>query len=648
LRPRDFWFPTLILIVTVGGMGRAEARATPHPQAGAAGVFSEIDARFARGEIDARTRQLWRVQAVREPAALPPTLWGLPREPPRGSATRVLVEAWRWVRARDAEGGAVHRLLSPPTDFAETLDSTRVPVRVSFAPAKQDYARTVLEAAETSWQRQVDDWGFYAPLYEAARGPYRIFVGDTGSGVAGYTSPYASNHQTPHDDCYTYVFVNPNLGSFAPATVAHELNHAMQAAMDCSEVMAYWENTAVYIEALTFPGLADRAVWAMSVFQSTPWRGLDHFEYGEGYQYGGALWNFYLADAFATPEPGPVLVRRIWEASMQDDSSNSVSYLDGTAQVLAEVDAAASVDEAFVDFCEARYFVGGADDGAHIDGASRWGHAPLSLTDRHYGSELPLGAAGTPPSDRRPDPLGSNHIVVDLPAEYQYPVQFTFDGSDMTRWAARVVRLGSDPPGPGEDLPLSAPGWSGSVTVDPQGSPSLMLVVANLGPEGFRPGAAGIDPAEYRYDITPQIPAPTLHAVHPEVLEAGQQDVLLVVEGEDFVLGRDFAVRFEGSSIEVLTVTTVRPDEVVLRVTVPRLTEAGLHDITVTNHGGASATGVGLLEIQPAPPAGNEAEGCRCGAANAAALPLGAVLPLLLWGLWYRRGRRGRWSRGDR
>lgn len=608
-----------------------------------AGALEEIEARHARGEMDTATYHRLRVLAIRAPERLPPDLPTLAQATPRRSGTPILVEAFQWLFREGDSDDPLHTLLAPPGDLAYSLDSAVYPFRVLFDGEDAGAAAQVLEAAEESWRLQVDEWGWRPPLYEPALGPYRIYIGPTGSGVAGYAVPYGRNPDTPHTDCFTYVFISPHLGSYAPATVAHELNHAMQAATDCDEVIAYWENTAVYMEAATFPHLAQQSLYNMYAFQAVPWRSLDHFEYGQGYQYGGALWNYFLVDAFDSPATGPMMLRDIWEASMQEDLYNSVTYFDGIDDVLAQrVSDASPLESAFMDFCEARYFVGSRDDGAHIEGASRWWFAELVITERHTVFEMPLEDV-SPPSTSQPAPFGSNHIRMDLPSGYKVPIAFRFQGLGDNRWAARVVAIGGSAT-THVDLDIDPSTSWGEVVVPTEGLKELLLVVANLGPEGYSPGKSRRDGGDYLYSILPQIPAPIILAADPSTIEAGQQHVPLILIGQDIVWGRGFQVRFEDPSIQLVSVSGVTDTEILLRVTVPKSTAPGPKTVEVTNHGGATGVGVGVLTVterKATPPptgCGCQARGARTGSAQGATL--GAILLFtLFW--WWRRQRTG-------
>ncbi|MFH2007101.1 MAG: DUF6055 domain-containing protein [bacterium] len=610
--------------------------------AATADVFQEIDTRHRRGELDERTRQLYRVAAVKRPSLLPRELRERLGSPAWRSGTAVLVEAFQWVERRGEQGGAVHRLLSPPTDFDYVVESTTRPIRVSYGQTSlQGYAEAILDAAEISWDIQVDEYGFFPPPIEPGTEPYRFYVGETSPGVAGYTSPYDPNPDTPWADCYTYIFISPDLGiGRVASTVAHEFNHALQAAMDCAEVTTYWENTATYIQAATFPELRYDSYWTMYSFQAVPWWSLDRFDPGQGYQYGGALLNYFLADAYA-PGEGPVLIRDIWAASMQPAPTdngmfvNSLTYFDGIETALADRGFNDTMEEVYLDFSESRYFVGSNADDDHIDIADEFGwFSTLQITADHYQGQLPLEGQAPPP-ERRPAPYGANHIKLALGADYPYTVQVRFDGADDTRWAVRVVRMGGGLPSLAEDLAVDPASGEGELEVGAGEYPTLMLVVANLGTEDYKPGISPGGGADYTYGFVPIIPPPVLEALAPAEVAAGQQNVLMRLTGSGFVSGSGFALRFDDPLLEVSSIRYVEETEVVFDLTVPAITEPGLKSITVTNHGGVEATGVDLLTVveteSDEPKSGC---GCRSGGADS---PVG-VLPLVL--LWVMRRRR--------
>ena len=346
---------------------------TPPVQPAATTLLGELAAREARGALDEGTAHYYRVAAFRRPDLLPADLRALavsPDQEPHGSATAVFQEAWRYLQTRGRDDAALHALLQPPDDYAFTLDSTVWPLRVNYASSGYaTKAQQILDAAETSYSRQIEDWGWYQPT-TFGNERYRFYIDDA-QGAAAYTAPFEENPDTAWTDCFTYIVVDPMNGEWEiPSVMAHEINHSMQAAMDCLEITAFWENTATYMMAEVFPNAWYYAIYTVPDFQSQPWRSLHAMSQGgDAYEYGGALLLWYLTDRFA-PTDGAIFAREVWETAIQNGHSNEPDYFDAIGTVIAEREAGATFDGMFMDFSEARYFVASNDDGNQIGRAS--------------------------------------------------------------------------------------------------------------------------------------------------------------------------------------------------------------------------------------------------------------------------------------
>ncbi|MDY0000479.1 MAG: hypothetical protein RBU30_04205, partial [Polyangia bacterium] len=554
------------------------------PPSHAPTVLGEIDALHRRGAIDDQTRLLYRVAALRRPELLPDELRDLPlgREGGRlTSGTRVMVEAYQQVIRTGAFGGALHNLLQPPGDLPYVLDSATWPIRVSYrSPWSESLAHRTLQAAETSYEREIGEFGFYQPPTVDASGLYRIFVDDTGMGGGGYTAPFDYNPSTAWDDCFTYIVIDPTNDEWSvDGVVAHEVNHAMQAAMDCLEVTTFWENTATYVMSQVFPDAWWYTVGTMSYFQSQPWRALDfmQYPYSDLYEYGGALFVYYLAETFSPTGypvvPKSVLLRKIWEASMQSTGFNEPDYYDAIETVLASDDVPTSMEELLMDFSEARYFVGSQDDGAHLPGASQLWDAELSLVAEHTSSALPVRGA-SPPSAKRPAPFGSNHVLVSFPSTYGHSLVVRFDGDDETRWGVRLVRFGRGTT-VSEALDLAEETWDGSAVVETTGFTKLLLVIANLGDEAYDPDRRSWPVASYSYDVSPVLPAPVIEGIIPDVVARGQQNLPVRLLGSGFATGPEFFLRFEDPNVQVVSLDYLSATEILFSITVPQRTELG-------------------------------------------------------------------------
>ncbi len=620
-------------------------------------ILNEIDARWQSGLIDTATRHLYRVAAVKRPSLLPDDLRDqLERAAPvsRTSLSRVFIDAFQWVARTGAWDGAVYQLLQPPADLPYVLDSTLWPIRVSYRDQwDQNLAERALQAAEHCWDVEINDYGFYEPPTMDASHLYRIFIDNTGMGGGGYTAPFDYVNDTPWADCYTYIVADPSNGEWGmDGVLAHELNHAMQAAMDCAEVTTFWENTSVYIASRVYSSELWYAVYSMPYFQSQPWRALDYMRQPDSdlYEYGGGLFTLWLADQYPMPDvfpslAGPRLLRAIWEASMQNGMYNEPDYYDAIEDVLQAQGHDLTMRDVLVDFSEARFFVGSYDDGAHISNAGQFQDAEVTLVAHHDPSDLPLYDQH-PASNQQPAPFGANHILIDLSSNDTHDLHLEFDGADDTDWNLRVVTFGEGTTAT-QDMILDDETQDGSLLLAHGDYDEVLLVVNNLGGRSYDPDARDWPTADYSYTVRAVFPPATLDQLEPNVVEQGQQNVALRLTGSGFEQGPEFFLKFEDSSIQVVSLDDVTPTEIDFTITVPRLTELGPKTLILSNGDGAVARGEGMLEVV-APGAGdagpgddNPKDGCGCrgadGAGGASALFLG--LALLLGLAWIRRRR---------
>lgn len=624
-------------------------------------VFSAIDRRYERATIDAETRHLYRVAAVRRPGLLPAGLRDLAVGTGgirRRSLTPIFVEAMRWVQRNNAQGGALHRLLMPPDDMAIVIESATHPIRVSYATAAdQAFAEWCLQYAEISWDVLVLQYGFWEPPIEPGSEDYRIYVDSTNGSGAAYTAPYDENPATPHTDYFTYIVVDPasNDEWNISGTMAHEMNHATQAAMDVLEPAPFWENTATYIQSRVFPDQLSFTVGTMYLFQTQPWRALDYMnqQNSDAYEYGGGLFVWYLADTYAPNDP-PQFVAEIWQNSVQEDTVNEPDYFDAIEETVAARGFPHTMEEILLDFSEARFFVGDQDDGEHIYGAWQFDNAGVTLARHHLQSHLPV-IGGSPPEVAKPASFGSNHVLADLSTSAQDPVLVQFDGDDDTRWAVRVLLTGGGQATESADLPLAPNTWDGSMVVQPAGHDSLLMVVANLGQQGYDPDTysswTGWPVSNYTYTIEPLPDPPADLVLEPAVVERDQGNVSFVLRGTGFRAGGEFALEFVDPNIYIVSIDSVLLEQVTFHLAIPMLTELGAKELIVTNGDGRQTSAPGILTVVEAgsivpdggPGSGDSPKaGCGCRSAESApntALGFGvcALFALLLLRLKRRR-----------
>jgi len=628
-------------------------------------LFGAIDSRYERGAIDAETRLLYRVAAVRRPDLLPADLRDLALRfgaggGERRSLTPIFLEAMRWVQDNQAQGGALHRLLLPPDDLSLVIESTTHPIRVSYeSTVDQALAEWTLEYAEIAWDVLIDEYGFWEPPIEPGSERYRFYITSTNGSGAAYTAPYDENPATPHTDYFTYIVVDPAANSQwdIAGTVAHELNHATQAAMDALEPAPFWENTASYIQSRVFPGQLGFTIGTMFLFQGQPWRALDYMnqQNSDAYEYGGGLFVWYLADTYAPADP-PQFVAEIWRNCVQNAQLNEPDYFDAIEATVADRGFDHTMEEILLDFSEARFFVGSRDDGEHIFGAWQFDNAEVALAAQHFHGQLPIRQESPAPT-KAPAAFGANHVLLDLPAFYEHPIAVRFNGDDDTRWAARVVLSGGGQATDSVALTLDPETWDGTVVVQPAGYDTLLLVVANLGDDGYDPdqymAPSSWPVSSYTYTFEPVLELPSELILEPSVVERGQQGVPFVLRGAGFQAGGEFRLAFGDEAIQVASIDLVLPDAVSFQLTIPLLTELGAKDLILTNRDGQQLTAPGILTVverdtlrPDGGPGGGDTPrvGCGCRAADGASAAgtgtgLGMALLLALMWLWRRRRR---------
>jgi len=639
----------------------AAPAATHHP-----GVVEVIDQRHARGKIDARTRHLYRVATLKRPDLLPPALRGLVTRratTPWRSGTHITRSAWRWVQDNQAWHGELHRLLLPPPDRPYVLDSDILPLRVSYSDTSHAaIAAVVLDAAEHSWLTEVDDYGFWEPPIEPGTERYRVYIEGAGPTAAGYLMPYESNPATSWADCFSYIVIDPSGGDLT-GVVAHEMSHATQAAMDCEEITTFWENTSTYIMSQVYSTAWDYTLYTMAFFQSDPWRPLDYMlpSAAPFYEYGGALLLLYLTDTYAAPGEGGAMTAEIWAAAMQDADAdfNEPDYFDAIATVVGSRGGATDFDDIFVDFSEARYFVGERDDGQHITDAHTYYGAEVTLAARHWASSLPV-LTGYVEEEMWPEEYGVAYVRLDLGGRYPYGLKLRFDGSDRTRWRVRLVRHGGGLTTTRTDLDLTPETFTGELTLPPSDHPELLLLAASLGPPGWDPDSSSTRSYLFVYDIEPVLPPLSIWGLDPTPLEAGWMALPMELHGDGFADGAAFDVAFDHPGLHVAAVNTVDPTRVSFILSVSRDVPPGPYNVVVTNRDGVQATGADLLTVvekgalttpDPDPP---PKEGCGCratpgsgpgsstGPGSCSGSGAGPGLPPLaamLWLLWVVRRR---------
>lgn len=232
-----------------------------------------------------------------------------------------------------------------PEGWPLQVASDRRPLVVRYqAPADADTARQVLALLEQAWDVEVDGLGFSPPLPDGG------LCGDTDDfdvflwrdHVESAVDILAENPDTAWDDAFSYMILDPwgpYGGDALDVTVAHEFNHACQAADDWYDSAFIFEATATFIEEVVHPD--DDGWWEQAQdFESRPQWSLDRDDgYETWFMYGAAHYLHFLRAERFGGDAG--FVARMWKAMRQprfrseDEWENEPDFADALDALLA-------------------------------------------------------------------------------------------------------------------------------------------------------------------------------------------------------------------------------------------------------------------------------------------------------------------------
>ena len=556
-------------------------------------IIRSLEAAARSGELTAEELLRYRGWAVTDPGRLPEPWRSVSRASPvpAWAGTAVLVENFQWSRRLGLRNDTQF-----PT-VVRHLDSADHPIRVAYVlETDLPLAQAVLTAAEEAWRLEVDTWGFLPPPLVTSEGRYRIYVDDSGMGGGGYMAPVDFHWDTPWDDCYSYVVIDRlNSEHEVGPVVAHELSHATQGAMDCLETITFWENTSTFIMAEVGQGGRGWQDAFLPFFQDYPEESVAGGSYEDpelGYfWYGGFLWPHFLGGLYGGAEHPAVLVRRIWEAAMQESGGyeNTVSYMHAIDDVLASR-AGVSLDEAFLHFTVSRFLLGPNRQApaADMPHAADYSSVPPIEADL----AVDFDTRHTPTAGARPEPYAVNYLTLSVPAGFSREVTVRLTTPDQADWAL-VLFSTKD----AEILEVPATGGVAELRYSPGEERTRVLAVVRLGTQWFHSDEP-MTGAGYTVDAGPTFPAPVITSVTPALIVAGRTTDL-TINGDHFVEGA--AVQFSPYFFDADAVTFV--DARTLRVTVSPGADTGLNwmSVQVTNPDTGADTLFDAFHIDPPP-----------------------------------------------
>ncbi len=359
--------------------------------------------------------------------------------------------------AIDAAGSSSTADASPPAIDAAPLPYDTVPcdhleawpysVRSSAhaaivhyrAPSEHDMAITVLGLLDHSWDVETTTLGFRPPIDDGGRcgpdGAFDVFL------WAGHDECFVDvigeDASTAWDDRYAYLVVDPwgtYGGPILDTTVAHEFNHALQAADDWSDAAIVYEMTAAYIEALVYP--QDNEYVAQVVdFQANPDWSLDHDDgYVTWYMYGSALYLRFLRDRYFAGDDS--FIGAMWYALRSPAGVDHPNFEDALDAMLRAKAGVGFVDSV-VELERWRVYTGTRDDGAHFRGGASFAEPARLATIPTTG-----GSAALSPME-----LGAQYVELSRGASDPAKISVSLSGaSTEVLWNVQAV------PGPTLDL----------------------------------------------------------------------------------------------------------------------------------------------------------------------------------------------------
>jgi hypothetical protein len=251
-----------------------------------------------------------------------------------------------------------------------SLVSTEIPAIVHFrGEDERTKAVEVLGYLERSWQVEVDELGFSAPVADdglcGPDGKFDVFLW-RGVEVA-YVDIIGDNPATAHDDQIPFMVVDawgPYAGPILDSTIAHEFNHACQAADDWYDSPIVFEMTSTFLEEAVYDD-DDEYRDLLVDFQGNPDWSLDRDdEYASWYMYGAALYLHYLRARYF--DGSYAFAAAMWRGMRNVPGDNEPDWEDALDTILM-AEAGIGFLDTVPEFARWRWYTGARDDGMHFD-----------------------------------------------------------------------------------------------------------------------------------------------------------------------------------------------------------------------------------------------------------------------------------------
>lgn len=333
------------------------------------------------------------------------------------------------------------------------VESERLPLVVHHRRGEGREAEAVLGFAETAWRVEVEELGFRAPLPDGGRcGPDERFDIFLWRGIeVSYVDVLAPNPTTPWDDWFAYMVVDPwgpYGGERLGVTVAHELNHACQAADDWFDSPMIFEATATFVEDLVFDEVDDYH-GVLGDFQARPHWSLDRDDrYRTWFMYGASLYLHFLHERYYSTDPA--FVGRLWRGLRNPPGPNEPDFEDALDTML-RADHGVSFADSVSEHAVWRWYTGARDDGRHFEEGAAFPPTALvpATTIAVDGGEVVVEPA--------PALLGSVYLELTGVPGAQVEAQLYLAVAPEVRWVAVALPLAAADEGAPTVLDAASP-----------------------------------------------------------------------------------------------------------------------------------------------------------------------------------------------
>jgi hypothetical protein len=381
----------------------------------------------------------------------------------------------------------IRGLRARPTGLNDYIETTHFRIHYTTggtnAILSTSYRDAIATAAENVWDHEVTSMGFRAPPPDGSdpdggggNDLYDIYVMDLGAGLYGYCQgtyyysggdypPNAANSYVVIDNNYPYSqFGYPNPVDPMKVTVAHEFNHACQAAHDINESTWYKEASSTCVEDMVYDGINDYCNYLPYILNYM-YVSLDANPSPGMHWYGACIWNHFLCERFGNQ----ILVDNWYQMESSGQTIDMINVVLNTY--------GSSFEEAYKEFAVWCWFTGSRDDGNHFHEGGTWCTASIMRGHNSY----PI-AIGGPTPGWEPDSYGCNYIQLNNPGGDYDGLLVSYDGpSLLSTGNAAFLNYRSSSGSFGEygEIPLN-PWGIGELTVDGWDSKQYLgLVVIN-------------------------------------------------------------------------------------------------------------------------------------------------------------------------